>query len=375
MTTKKRILVLSPLRDGASFKENTARLRQQPAHPYGGSQWADHLDSAGFQVVFANQLRAPRLLPEFLSKGIIGELLKIAIHGRCYDFVVGHSTHGLGRMLWTRLLSRKPTLVYFYLAQPKPIGNRIICLLRAIGSRLELMAADRIICGLWTLQKRVETSTTASGKMILYMPFCVDYGFFTSVLERAGRISLEISGVHFEDFLLVVGDVTRDDPFIFKSFRKIKTQVVRVTRDPRVVSRVAKIEDRSRSDLILSQISFADLALLYSKARACVFASEDDVWQPAGITAIGEALACGAICVVGSGGCVEDEFRRLSEDAGVECPLQFFPYPSSEGLIAKIDEVSNQPKLRRKIQQAGPRFVKTVLDIGRAKSIMINTLH
>ena len=173
-----------------------------------------------------------------------------------------------------------------------------------------------------------------------YFPFLTDYNFFQSVISD----SLDLK-INYNNFILIVGDITRDDKFVYDELSDVKMPIIRITRDPTVVKTVEELINKKRGDIILSGVSFVELANFYNKARCCIVASKYDDWQPGGITSIAEALACNGICICNSGGEIESEFNFLSIVNNIANPLIYYNYPEKDSLrkvISKFNNLSNE---------------------------------
>jgi hypothetical protein len=100
--------------------------------------------------------------------------------------------------------------------------------------------------------------------------------------------------------------------------------------------------NRDRGDLILSGISFEELASLYSNSKLGIIASKFDHWQPGGITSIVESLACNAISLCNSGGEIEKEFSHLTFSSKYSDPLFYFNYPEKGSLKKNVIDLLNK---------------------------------
>ncbi|MDX2111075.1 MAG: hypothetical protein SFY80_12610 [Verrucomicrobiota bacterium] len=143
-----------------------------------------------------------------------------------------------------------------------------------------------------------------------------------------------------EKYIIVVGDDTRDDQFIYDSLIEIKVPIIRITRDQSLINKIEKYMNVIRGDIILSRISFVDLYRYYATAKAAIYVSRFDAWQPAGATSIAECLACGGIAIAEGNGVIENDYKYNTKrsEINTEIPVIFFDKRNKKDLERAVIE-------------------------------------
>lgn len=310
----KRILIYTTLKSQVNFEETSDKKQIEPIHPYMGILWTKIIESTGNKVDYLNTI-------DYTSDIKKNSLLSIISLPKKYSTLIIHSTSGLGKASLIRLFNWKLNIVFYSLSKINPSGNLLQIYLRKFLSYTDLLSSNHIVYGMSDLFPNIyKINNNAT-----YFPFFTDFNYFQSLLNDSTEI-------RNDKFILVVGDITRDDEYVYGELSDVSIPIIRITRDPKVINVVDKLINKSRGDLVLSGVSFLELANLYNRANCCIVASKFDNWQPGGITSIAEALACNGICICNGGGEIESEFNFLSESNNIENPLLFFDYPLKNGL-------------------------------------------
>lgn len=350
----KKVLIFNRLKSQTNFQDLVSKSHDEPMHPYMGLKWAQTLINHGFIVEHLKYYNKS-------SFKLINFFNKYFQVPKMFSTIVVYSTNGLGNVTLLRLFNWKVNIVYFSLSKINPDGNIIKLMFRKIFAYTDYLCSNHIVVGLNGL------NDTKSNK-ITYFPFYSDLNYFNHKINNSNTY-FEYTG----DFVLIVGDITRDDSFVYRELSELKIPIIRITRDKSLIADLNKIINIRRGDLVLSGISFEQLALFYKHSKLCIIASRYDHWQPGGITSIVEALACSGICLCNSGGEIEKEFNFLSDNAGVNNPLFYFDYPQQNSLKDVVFQLLNKPKNELdELKVKSFKFSNHVLNI---KSYGIPKLH
>lgn len=105
-----------------------------------------------------------------------------------------------------------------------------------------------------------------------------------------------------ESFLLVIGNVDRDEVVAAHAAKALGIRLVRVTRDPMTAERAQKAYNKEGINdfVVLLKIPVKEVRDLYRTAWSVLITSNTDV-HPAGLTCLTEALACGAAVAIPEG--------------------------------------------------------------------------
>ena len=323
----KKVLIFSSLKSQVNYNDNSNITQTEPIHPYIGVLWSKIIKDNNYIVDYLNTTNFNKLLK-------FPFLFKYFFLPRNYSTVIVHSTSGLGKATLIKLLNWKVNIIYYSLSKINPKGNIIQVFLRKMLFFTDILFSNHIIYGLHHLKTNIPLKWF-KGKCT-YFPFLTDYNFFQSSISESFKLKID-----YNDFILIVGDITRDDEFVYNELLLVDLPIVRITRDPEVIKNVEKLININRGDVILSGVSFLELANFYNKARCCIVASKYDNWQPGGITSIAEALACNGICICNSGGEIESEFNFLSTKNNINNSVIYYNYPENGALRNVISEFLN----------------------------------
>ncbi len=353
----KGILIYTTLKSQVNFEDTSDKRQIEPIHPYMGILWTKIIESAGFKVDYLNT-------SDFANGANINSFKSIIFLPKNYSTIIIHSTSGLGKASLIRLFNWKLNIIFYSLSKINPSGNILQRYLRKLLSITDLLSSNHIVYGMYDLFPNINNIN----KSATYFPFFTDFNYFQSLLSNSSEI-------RNDNFILVVGDVTRDDEYVFRELSDVLQPIIRITRDPKVIEIVEKLINKSRGDLILSGVSFFELANLYNRASCCIVASKFDNWQPGGITSIAEALACNGICICNAGGEIESEFNFLSEINNIENPLLYFDYPQKNGLKNKVLRHLQTPSNQITVMKNKSKlFSSTALNFNSTGSKIMNKL-
>src|SRR4030042_778466 len=115
--------------------------------------------------------------------------------------------------------------------------------------------------------------------------------------------------------------------------------------------------------MLFERVSFQDLRWFYANCSVALFAG-DDKWEPAGITSLMEALACGALCVCNAGGYIEKELRGLAAARNFVQPVQFYEWNNRLSLVSSVQKILRSPQYKLTEMSIRARdFVKTMCPV------------
>lgn len=352
-----RVLIFTNLKSQISFSDSTNINLNEPTHPYQGFNWTKLLSKKGYKIDYLNTSNILKKNQSFIRK-----ILNISY----YDIVVFYSTNGFGKAFLCKLFNPKIKISFFLLSFSNPDGVYIKKIFRRFACFFDCLISDKIFFGLNELRNSFPIKYLNKNK-IEYYPFNTDLLFFKRQLDLKTKISLP------NEFILIAGDITRDDDYVYQELSNIKIPLVRVSRDSLVISKVKELYNKERGDKILSQISFADLANLYNKSLINIVASKFDHWQPGGITTIVESLACGGVNLVNANGILQQEFNHLSSFFEIEDPIIYYEYSKKGYLKSNVNNLINKnQKEIKKIKSMAFNFAKIALKIDISKIKLIN---
>jgi glycosyltransferase involved in cell wall biosynthesis len=323
----KKILIFSNLKSQVNFQNSLHKTKDEPMHPYMGFEWANYLKNKQFIIEYLNN--------SITSKyKFINLFNKFIFQPKYFSTIIVYSTNGLGIVTMLRLFNWNKNIIFFSLSKINPDGSIFKVLIRKLLFYTDFIFSNHVIVGLNELRIKFNNSNK-----ITYFPFYIDVNFFQLKLSNFKQ------NIPKRNYILVVGDITRDDDYVYNELKDLMLPIIRVTRDKKVISSIKPLINNNRGDLILSGISFEDLANLYQNSKLCIVASKFDHWQPGGITSINEALACEGICLCNSDGEIEKEFNYLVSNTDFSNPLFYFKYPEKYSLKNKVFDILNKTEI------------------------------
>lgn len=216
--------------------------------------------------------------------------------------VLANSVYGKG----------KPYLLNTYKVPvngPRPLKTKV-------NDRL-LSQAIESAAGVIVITKSQASSLNANGANALWVPFASDADWWTRALPN--HEFLAANGVEYRDYVLVVGDVFREEETTLKAVKALGHPILRVTRSPQTAA--AAQEAFSAVNItrgsILVNVSFELLREIYRGARAVIVAAKSDLY-PSGMTSLTEAMSCGRPVIIPAGltteGYVQDGYDAFVTD-------------------------------------------------------------
>lgn len=322
----KKVLIFSTLKSQVNYTESDNITKTEPIHPYLGLLWSNLIKDKNIIVDYLNTTPFLKFKKNNFFKNYI-------LLPKNYSTIIVHSTIGIGKATLIKLFNWRINIIYYSLSKINPKGNFIHVLFRKILFCTDVIFSNHVVYGLNDLKNCFPLICYKKKKT--YFPFLTDYNFFQSSINK-----IDNNILFHNKFILIVGDITRDDFYVYKELSNFNLPVIRITRDQEVIKTVENIMNKNRGDIILSGVSFIELANYYNKAHCCIVASKFDDWQPGGITSIAEALSCNGICISNSGGEIESEFNNISSQNSITNPILFYKYPINGSLSSVIKELN-----------------------------------
>lgn len=175
---------------------------------------------------------------------------------------------------------------------PQPIKKRI-------NDKL-LSRAISLASGVVTISPAQAYSLQPLNKNTTWIPFASDMNWWSPGLPDSQLLASH--GINFKNFILVMGDVDRDEKTTLKALRHLNHPILRVTREPETALAARQAFKQLNITLgeVFVNISFDTLRELYRGARVVVVPARSTV-HPAGMTSLTEAMCCGRPVVIPSG--------------------------------------------------------------------------
>jgi glycosyltransferase involved in cell wall biosynthesis len=163
-----------------------------------------------------------------------------------------------------------------------------------------------------------------SCKKVAWIPFASDASWWTPKIPD--RAILGNHGINFHNFILVMGDVDRDENVTLRALGKFNIPILRVTRDKKTaeLSRKAFADEKVTNGEVYRNVSYELLRELYRAAKVVVVPAKGYL-HPAGMTSMTEAMCCGRPVVIPSGlatdGYVNDGYNAFVLDEWEETKI------------------------------------------------------
>jgi|GEM_PF-402145 len=163
-----------------------------------------------------------------------------------------------------------------------------------------LSRAISLASGVVTISPAQANSLQPLNKNTTWIPFASDMNWWLPGLPDSQLLASH--GINFKNFILVMGDVDRDEKTTLKALRHLNHPILRVTREPETALAARQAFKQLNITLgeVFVNISFDTLRELYRGARVVVVPARSDV-HPAGMTSLTEAMCCGRPVVIPSG--------------------------------------------------------------------------
>jgi len=163
-----------------------------------------------------------------------------------------------------------------------------------------LFQTIRKAAGVVTIAKFQQEKLAQLNSNVLFLPFASDINWWTH--KEPDEDILRQHGIMKSGYILIPGDVDRDEETIAYCAKKIGQTVVRVTRDKSTAQRAYETWRRIglRTGVILTNVTFKTLRELYRGAKVVVIPAISNI-HPSGMTSMTEAISCGRPIVIPEG--------------------------------------------------------------------------
>ena len=223
------------------------------------------------------------------------------------DLVIVWQGYGTYAVLFSALLGRKTRFILNTYKVPSDLGQSIF---KQLNDKI-LKKAISSAAGVIAISKDQADSLRAFNSKVAWIPFAADMNWWTPAFPN--RLLLASQGIHFQDYILIMGDVDRDERSTLNALSDLNHPILRVTRESKTAlnARHAFTESNIKQWDVLVSVPYELLRELYRGARVVVVPARSTI-HPAGMTSLTEAMSCGRPVVIPSGlateGYVQDGF-------------------------------------------------------------------
>ena len=170
-----------------------------------------------------------------------------------------------------------------------------------IWAQIIRMNVDNIICVSSIQIDLFSKALRISRKKVSYIPVGIDTDFFSDVHSESEN-----------NIILCIGDADRDDVTLVSAIKNLPVKLIRVSDRMEIIENFKRLlhysqfSDLKNRFLFLSAINDNQLRKLYSEAKIVVVVISKDSSQPAGLTALLEAMAMGKPVIITEGFATND---------------------------------------------------------------------
>ena len=209
------------------------------------------------------------------------------------ELVIVWQGYGTYAVLLSVLLRKKRR---FILNTYKVPSDRPQSIFKKINDKIlkkALSSADGVIA----ISKAQANALQSLNSKVAWIPFAADINWWTPGLPD--QLFLASQGIHFRDYILVMGDVDRDERTTLKALSDLNHPILRVTRESKTAlkARRALIESNIKHWEVLVSVPYELLRELYRGARVVMVPARSSI-HPAGMTSLTEAMSCGRPVVI-----------------------------------------------------------------------------
>lgn len=272
----------------------------------------------------------------------LAQTLKVLASRKKYDLVLTSTGTGLllglSRFLypWKKPYICKISWQVDYTGKYKLIFDKFLkTVLRTYVNSIICVASSQI--------KSFSRSLGISQKRIKFIPLGIDTEFF-----RPEEMPFSLNSI------ICVGDADRDEFTLVKSVINLPVMLVRVSDEPRITEIFKRMSGEHNcldNVRVLKGLSDVELKRLYSQSTLAVVSVRYDSRQPAGLTALLEAMAMGKTVIVTKG--LNSEDYVINGETGIvvepENPLE---------MKKAIIQVLNDDSMRNMIGKNACHFVQ-----------------
>jgi len=137
-------------------------------------------------------------------------------------------------------------------------------------------------------------------KKAAWIPFASDSDWWTPKMPDYEFLGNH--GINYRNFILVMGDVDRDEKITLRALRNLNYPILRVTRDKGTARTALKAftDENVKHGKVCLNVSYELLRELYRGAKFVVVPAKTEL-HPAGMTSLTEAMCCGKPVIIPSG--------------------------------------------------------------------------
>lgn len=218
------------------------------------------------------------------------------IENACNKLVIIWQGYGTYAVLASAVLARKTRFVLNTYKVPR---DRPQTLMKRINDKLlskAISAADGVV----TISRSQANALKSYNPNVVWIPFASDSSWWTPGFPDHALLASH--GISYRDYILIMGDVDRDERTTLKAVRDLNHPILRVTRE----RRTALAAQQAFQDLnithgdVLVNVPFELLREIYRGARVVVVPARSNI-HPAGMTSLTESMSCGRPVVIPSG--------------------------------------------------------------------------
>jgi len=212
------------------------------------------------------------------------------------DLLIVWQGYGTYAVLFSALLGKKPSFILNTYKVPSDLPQSIF---KKVNDRIlkkALSSADGVIA----ISKDQVGALQAFNSKVAWIPFAADFSWWTPACPNL--VFLAGQGIHFRDYILIMGDVDRDERTTLNALSDLNHPILRVTRESKTAlnARHAFIESNIKQWDVLVSVPYELLRELYRGARVVLVPARSTI-HPAGMTSLTEAMSCGRPVVIPSG--------------------------------------------------------------------------
>lgn len=337
--------------------------RWQMEHIEGGSEPAYHVGALYSRVLEQAGYELQLIGPENPRRAL-REALKYVRMVEASDLVVATQGYGcIASFLGRRRGLAAPLIVHTW-KLPYAGSDRMSAMM--MDAVLERVIRDSALVVFASERQTADARMRYPETRSIFVPVFADTQWWTPGPQ--GTEILVRLGLHPRRFLLCVGDVYRNERGPARLASVLRIPYIRVTRDQSTArhAEVAIREAGLRDGHCLTNIPVVELRDLYRGAAAVVVAPRES-FAPAGLTALTEAMACGAAVLFPSIGTESGYLER--DTSGV-----LFEPDCEESLIAVGRAIVENPEAIARIGRAARIACEKRLSLGAAVDSLTRAL-
>lgn len=212
------------------------------------------------------------------------------------DLLIVWQGYGTYAVLFSALLGKKPRFILNTYKVPTDLPQSIFKKINDKILKKALSSADGVIA----ISKDQVGALQAFSSNVAWIPFAADLNWWTPACPNHAFLASQ--GIHYRDYILIMGDVDRDERTTLNALSDLNHPILRVTREAKTAlnARHALTESNIKRWDVLVSVPYELLRELYRGARVVVVPARSTI-HPAGMTSLTEAMSCGKPVVIPSG--------------------------------------------------------------------------